>query len=72
MSHTAVGELTDMERQIEREMSDDGHSLLVGTPESSISAATTKKNLNGDVTSLLLNARKKAAVKQKKIRKKKK
>jgi hypothetical protein len=58
MSHTAVGELTDMEREMDRETTSDSDGLLVGAASDS---QPEKKNLNGDVTALLLKARRKQA-----------
>ena len=68
MSHTAVGELNDMEKDMEREVAPTTDEFLVGAS----SNQPEKKNLNGDVTALLLKARKKnAAAKPKKARKRK-
>ena len=68
MSHTAVGELTDMERDVERDVAQESDGLLIGA---SMDSQSTKKNLNGDITALMLKARKNnAAAKPKKPKRK--
>jgi hypothetical protein len=58
MTHTAIGELTDMERDVERDMAQESDGLLVGA---SVDSQPAKKNLNGDITELMMKARKRNA-----------